>query len=82
MRATIAVAMAATPSPRPVSPRPSVVVADRLTGAPTASASTRLGLLATRPEARSVADDLHGDVADLEARLAHETCRLGQEGHP
>ena len=32
-----AVAIAATPSPRPVSPRPSVVVAETLTGAPTAS---------------------------------------------
>lgn len=43
---TSAVATAATPSPRPVSPRPSVVVADTLTGAPAAddnaaSASTR-----------------------------------------
>ncbi len=32
-----AVATAATPSPRPVKPRPSVVVADTLTGAPMAS---------------------------------------------
>ncbi|WP_414647880.1 EamA family transporter [Cellulomonas sp.] len=44
--ATSAVATAATPSPRPVSPRPSVVVAETLTGAPaaadiTASASAR-----------------------------------------
>lgn len=36
---TSAVATAATPSPRPVSPRPSVVVAERLTGAPTADDS-------------------------------------------
>src|SRR4029453_4293873 len=35
-----AVAMAAMPSPRPVRPRPSVVVAERLTGAPTASLIT------------------------------------------
>ena len=35
-----AVAIAAIPSPRPVSPRPSVVVAERLTGAPTASLIT------------------------------------------
>ncbi len=33
---TSAVAMAATPSPRPVSPSPSVVVAETVTGAPTA----------------------------------------------
>ncbi len=36
-----AVAIAATPSPRPVRPRPSVVVPDTATGAPTASESTR-----------------------------------------
>ncbi len=36
---TSAVATAATPSPRPVSPSPSVVVADTLTGAPTAADS-------------------------------------------
>src|SRR5580693_2128405 len=46
---TRAVAIAAMPSPRPVSPSPSVVVAERLTGAPdsaslsTAIASARLG---------------------------------------
>ena len=32
--------MAATPSPRPVRPSPSVVVAETVTGAPTASDST------------------------------------------
>src|SRR3546814_16826838 len=37
---TIAVAIAATPSLRPVSPSPSAVVADRDTGAPTTPAST------------------------------------------
>lgn len=36
-----AVAMAATPSPRPVSPSPSDVVPETLTGPPTASDSTR-----------------------------------------
>src|SRR5215469_16109971 len=46
---TSAVAIAAIPSPRPVRPRPSVVVAERLTGAPdnasasTAAASSRRG---------------------------------------
>src|SRR4051794_32372787 len=39
---TRAVAMAATPAPRPVSPSPSVVVAASETGAPTASRSTAL----------------------------------------
>jgi len=38
--ATSAVATAATPSPRPVRPSPSVVVAEMLTGAPTAMDST------------------------------------------
>jgi O-acetylserine/cysteine efflux transporter len=38
--ATSAVATAATPSPRPVRPSPSVVVAEMLTGAPTAVDST------------------------------------------
>ena len=37
---TSATAIAATPSPRPVSPRPSVVVPDTLIGAPTAADST------------------------------------------
>src|SRR5690606_24204926 len=37
--ATSAVAIAATPSPRPVSPRPSVVVPETLTGAPSAADS-------------------------------------------
>ncbi|WP_019135991.1 EamA family transporter [Cellulomonas massiliensis] len=36
---TSAVAIAATPSPRPVSPRPSVVVAETVTGAPAAADS-------------------------------------------
>jgi len=37
---TSAVAIAATPSPRPVKPMPSVVVADRLTAAPSAADRT------------------------------------------
>ena len=64
--------MAATPSPRPVRPSPSVVVAETDTGAPTAadraaSASARRG-----PIFGPVADHLDGDVADVEARVAHQ----------
>ena len=79
-RVTSAVAMAATPSPRPVRPSPSVVVADRLTGAPEGVREGRGGLVAARAEARDVADDLHRDVADLPAGVAHAAGRLGQEG--
>ena len=63
-------AMAATPSPRPVRPRPSVVVAETVTGAPTALLSTASRLGPAGAEPRAVADHLDGDVADLEARGA------------
>ena len=42
-----------------------------------ASASAR-----RRTDLRPVADDLHGDVADLEPRLSHEAGRLGEQGAP
>ena len=71
--------MAATPSPRPVRPRPSVVVAETVTGAPSASDSACLGLRAARPEARPVADHLHGHVADLEARGPDPTRGLPEQ---
>ena len=78
-RVTSAVAMAATPSPRPVRPSPSVVVAERLTGAASAVGERGGRLVAARAEARDVADDLHRDVADLPAGVAHAAGRLGQE---
>jgi hypothetical protein len=77
---TRAVAIAATPSPRPVSPRPSVVVAESETGAPTTSASSRLGLGARAPMRGPVADHLDRDVADLEAGGAHASYGLGEQG--
>ena len=60
-----AVAIAATPSPRPVKPSPSVVVArdaHRRADQPRESCASSLG--AAGGELRAVADDLHGDVAD------------------
>ena len=63
-RRTSAVAMAARPSPRPVRPSPSVVVADTDTGAPSRLGQHRLRLGAARADPRPVADDLHGGVAD------------------
>jgi hypothetical protein len=50
--------MAAMPSPRPVRPRPSVVVADTLTGTPPS-----LRVIAAVGKARPVTDNLHRDVA-------------------
>ena len=73
---------AATPSPRPVSPSPSVVVPLTDTGAPTASESAASASTRRRADLRPVADDLHRDVADLEARIAHEPGGLGEQGHP
>ena len=67
-RSTRAVAMAATPSPRPVRPRPSVVVAETVTGRADGGRERGLRLGAARAEPRAVADHLDGDVADLEAR--------------
>ncbi len=73
--------MAATPSPRPVRPSPSVVVADTDTGAPTAVDSTASASARRGPSLRPVADDLHRDVADLEAGGPHPPGRLGEQGH-
>ena len=80
--ATRAVAIAATPSPRPVRPSPSVVVPLTDTGAPTASESTACASARPRADLGRVAHDLHRHVADLEPRLAHQPGRLGQQGHP
>ena len=56
--------MAAKPSPRPVKPRPSVVVADTDTGASRRSAEHLLRLGATRADLRSIADHLHSGIPD------------------
>ena len=77
-----AVAIAATPSPRPVRPSPSVVVPLTDTGAPTASESAACASARRRADLRPVADDLDRDVADLEAGLAHQPGRLGEQGRP
>ena len=66
-----AVAIAATPSPRPVRPSPSVVVAETEHRRADRLAQRRLGLGPARAEPRPVADDLDRHVADLEAGLAH-----------
>ena len=80
--ATRAVAIAATPSPRPVRPSPSVVVPLTDTGAPTASESAASASARRLPTLGAVADDLDRDVADLEPGLAHQPGRLGEQGHP
>ena len=79
---TRAVAMAATPSPRPVRPSPSVVVPLTDTGAPTASESAACASARRLPTLGAVADDLHRDVADLEPGLAHQPGRLGEQASP
>ena len=64
-RRTMAVAMAAIPSPRPVRPSPSVVVAATVTGAPPSAADSTAS--ASRPPGRDlrlVPDELYGHVAD------------------
>ena len=75
-----AVAIAATPSPRPVRPSPSVVVAETETGAPDGGRERRRGLGPARTQAGAVADHLDGHVADLEAGRPHPRCGLGQQG--
>ena len=62
---TRAVAMAAMPSPRPVRPRPSVVVPDRLTGTPPSASDSTFSASVARVGARTLPDDLNRDVADL-----------------
>ena len=57
-----------------------MVVADTETGAPAASESAALGLRATGTEPGPVADHLHGDVADVEARRADPGRGLGEQG--
>ena len=71
--------MAATPSPRPVRPRPSVVVAETVTGAPAAS-TARPPPRRGEPEARTVADHLDGDVADRVPGRADPGGGLGEQG--
>ena len=76
-------AMAATPSPRPVRPRPSVVVAATDTGAPAAADSAASASSRRGPSLRPVADHLDGDVADDGTRrAARMRGRLGEQAHP
>ena len=57
-----------------------MVVADTRTGAPTAADSAASASSRRGADLRSVADDLHGDVADGVAGLAHQAGGLGQQG--
>ena len=78
-----AVAMAAMPSPRPVRPSPSVVVADRDTGAPdSACAEHGDGLGPARPDLGPVPDHVDGDVADDVPGLGDQPRGLAQQRHP
>ena len=75
--------MAATPSPRPVRPRPSVVVADSDTGAPDrARAEHGDGLGPARADLGPVADDVDGDVPDDEPRLGDQARGLAEQRNP
>ena len=82
---TNAVAMAAIPSPRPVSPSPSVVVADTETGAPENVAEHLLRLVSARADLRPVPDHLDRGVGDAEVVLVEEPAYLGEHrgtAHP
>ena len=72
--------MAARPSPRPVRPSPSVVVADTLTGAATARGQHRLRVAPARADPGRLADQLDRDVADRPARGGHQDRGLGEQG--
>ncbi|MCO5576786.1 hypothetical protein L7F22_030606 [Adiantum nelumboides] len=76
------VATAARPSPRPVRPRPSVVVPETATGPPAASVRGPFCLGAPRADLRVVADDLHRGVADRPARFLEQAADLGQQRGP
>ena len=70
------------PSPRPVRPSPSVVVADRDTGAPdSASLQHGDGLGPARPDLGPVPDHADGDVADRVPGLADQPRGLPQQRH-
>ena len=73
--------MAASPSPRPVRPSPSVVVPATVTGAPIAVDKHGLRLGATGADLRGDTDDLDRYVADLETGGAHPIRRLSEQSH-
>ena len=81
-RRTVATACAAMPSPRPVKPRRSVVVALTLTRS-AATAEDRRDTIdhrrAMRADAGPLADDRHVDRGDDAAARAHETGGVAQE---
>ncbi len=77
---TKAVAMAANPSPRPVRPRPSVVVADTETGASEQIRQDVLCVIAARRDLRLVADHLHHGVDDAKALRFQEVADVAEHG--
>ena len=59
-----------------------MVVAETVTGAPTAAESAASASARRGPDLRAVAEHLHGDVADLEAGGADPARGLGQQRAP
>ena len=71
--------MAARPSPRPVRPSPSVVVADTDTGAPTAAESAASASARRGPIFGLVADHLYRHIGDRPPVVADTPDHLGQQ---
>ena len=80
--ATRAVAIAATPSPRPVRPRPSVVVPLTDTGAPTASESAACASSRRVPTFGRLPTTWTATLPISKPGLAHQTSGLGEQGRP
>ena len=75
---TIATAMHAIPSPRPIAPMPSLVVALTLTGAPSASREARLHLGPVRRQLRLLADQAGVDVERRCPGACRAPCAAGR----
>ena len=79
---TVAMAKAAMPSPRPVKPSPSLVVAftpTRPASIPAISAMRARIALAVRRDLRPLADERHVEMDDAAAAFAHAAHRVGEE---
>ena len=79
---TRAVAIAATPSPRPVRPSPSVVVPLTDTGAPTASESAACASARRLPTLGRLPTTCTATLPISTAGRAHQPGRLGEQGAP
>ena len=74
--------MAATPSPRPVRPRPSVVVAETVTGAPAAAVSAASASARRGPRRGRLPITWTATLPTAKPGRAHAGGGLGEQGDP